>query len=55
MDKNVTFTVNGQLHHIETEAATPLIYVLRNNIGLTGVRYGCGIEQCGSCMVLIDG
>ena len=55
MDKNVTFTVNGQLHHIETVAATPLIYVLRNNIGLTGVRYGCGLEQCGSCMVLIDG
>ena len=55
MDKNVTFTVNGQLHHIATEAATRLIYVLRNNIGLTGVRYGCGLEQCGSCMVLIDG
>ena len=55
MDKNFTFTVNGQLHQIETEAETPLIYVLRNNMGLTGVRYGCGLEQCGSCMVLIDG
>ena len=55
MDRNFTFTVNGQLHQIETEAETPLIYVLRNNMGLTGVRYGCGLEQCGSCMVLIDG
>ena len=55
MDQNFNFTVNGQLHHIETDPATPLIYVLRNNLGLTGVRYGCGLEQCGSCMVLIDG
>ena len=55
MDRNFTFTGNGQLHQIETEAETPLIYVLRNNMGLTGVRYGCGLEQCGSCMVLIDG
>ena len=55
MDRNFTFTVNGQLHQIETKAETPLIYVLRNNMGLTGVRYGCGLEQCGSCMVLIDG
>ncbi|MBT4166789.1 MAG: (2Fe-2S)-binding protein, partial [Rhodospirillaceae bacterium] len=37
------------------EADLPLIYVLRNELGLTGTRYGCGLEQCGSCMVLIDG
>ena len=45
-------TVNGEPRQ---EADLPLIYVLRNELGLTGTRYGCGLEQCGSCMVLIDG
>ncbi len=48
-------TVNGALRRIEAEASLPLIYALRNELGLTGTRYGCGLEQCGSCMVLIDG
>ena len=48
-------TVNGEPRQVEAEAALPLIYVLRNELGLTGTRYGCGLEQCGSCMVLIDG
>lgn len=49
------FTVNGEARSIEADVARPLIYVLRNELGLTGTRYGCGLEQCGSCMVLIDG
>ncbi|MBT3371562.1 MAG: (2Fe-2S)-binding protein [Rhodospirillaceae bacterium] len=48
-------TVNGEPRQVEAEADLPLIYVLRNELGLTGTRYGCGLEQCGSCMVLIDG
>ncbi|MBT3978337.1 MAG: (2Fe-2S)-binding protein [Rhodospirillaceae bacterium] len=48
-------TVNGEPRQGEAEADLPLIYVLRNELGLTGTRYGCGLEQCGSCMVLIDG
>ena len=48
-------TVTGEPRQVEAEADLPLIYVLRNELGLTGTRYGCGLEQCGSCMVLIDG
>ncbi len=47
--------VNGEARRVEAPARTPLIYVLRNQLGLKGTRYGCGLEQCGSCMVLIDG
>ena len=55
MIKKFTFTVNEKSQHVEADPSTPLIYVLRNYLGFTGVRYGCGLEQCGSCMVLIDG
>lgn len=48
-------TVNGVRRRIAAPETTPLIYVLHNELGLTGSRYGCGLEQCGSCMVLIDG
>lgn len=47
--------VNGVSRRVSAPGATPLIYVLHNELGLTGSRYGCGLEQCGSCMVLIDG
>lgn len=47
--------VNGEAKRVEAPAETPLIYVLRNQLGLKGTRYGCGLEQCGCCMVLIDG
>ena len=47
--------VNGTARQVEAAAETPLIYVLRNALGLKGTRYGCGLEQCGCCMVLIDG
>ncbi|MBP1843427.1 nicotinate dehydrogenase subunit A [Rhizobium petrolearium] len=55
MSKALTLTVNGQDHDIDVPLTTPLLDVLRNHLGLTGSRYGCGLEQCGACMVLIDG
>jgi aerobic-type carbon monoxide dehydrogenase small subunit (CoxS/CutS family) len=47
--------VNGETHEIDADPATPLIFVLRNTLGLTGVKLGCGLEQCGACAVLADG
>lgn len=47
--------VNGQLHEIDAEPDTPLLWVLREQLGLTGTKYGCGIAQCGACTVHIDG
>ncbi len=47
--------VNGQAHVIDVEPDTPLLFVLRDTLGLTGTKYGCGIAQCGACTVLIDG
>jgi len=47
--------VNGVSHHVETDPSTPLIYILRNQLELTGTKLGCGLEQCGSCTVLVDG
>lgn len=47
--------VNGISHHVETDPSTPLIFILRNHLGLKGAKLGCGLEQCGSCTVLVDG
>jgi isoquinoline 1-oxidoreductase alpha subunit len=47
--------VNGKSHRIDADPETPLLWVLRDRLGLTGVKYGCGIGECGSCTVLIDG
>ncbi|MBU2604714.1 MAG: (2Fe-2S)-binding protein [Alphaproteobacteria bacterium] len=47
--------VNGKSHTVDVEEDTPLLWVLRDHIGLTGAKYGCGIAQCGSCTVHIDG
>jgi hypothetical protein len=52
---SVSFTVNGQSVGVAADGDTPLLDVLRNHLGLTGTRFGCGLEQCGACMVLIDG
>src|ERR1700694_3129445 len=47
--------INGQTHQIDVEPDTPLLWVLRDTIGLTGTKYGCGIAQCGACTVHMDG
>jgi isoquinoline 1-oxidoreductase alpha subunit len=49
------FEVNGQMRDVDVEADTPLLWVLREQLGLTGTKYGCGIAQCGSCSVHING
>jgi nicotinate dehydrogenase subunit A len=51
----IALHVNGRPVTVAAEAATPLLDVLRNQLDLKGSRYGCGLEQCGSCMVLVDG
>ena len=48
-------TVNGQEHNVDVDPNTPLLWVLREQIGLTGTKYGCGIAQCGACTVHVDG
>ena len=55
MLSDITLTVNGERRTIRADAGATLLDVLRNHLGLTGPRYGCGAEQCGSCSVLIDG
>ncbi len=52
---NVTLKVNGETHTIDVDPSTPLLYVLRNDLGLRGPRFGCGLGQCGACTVLVDG
>ena len=47
-------TINGKPHDIEVDPTTPLLWVLREQVGLTGTKYGCGIAQCGACTVHID-
>jgi isoquinoline 1-oxidoreductase alpha subunit len=51
----LTLNVNGTNHTVDVEAETPLLWVLRDTIGLTGTKYGCGIARCGACTVQIDG
>jgi xanthine dehydrogenase iron-sulfur cluster and FAD-binding subunit A len=51
----VTIIVNGVQREIQSPADTPLLYVLRNDLELSGPQFGCGLAQCGSCSVLLDG
>ncbi len=51
----ITFTVNGVRREVETPTDVPLLYVLRNNLGLDSPQFGCGLSQCGACSVLVDG
>src|ERR1700712_3604052 len=51
----IDLTVNGRAVTVDLDRTTPLLDVLRNHLDLKGSRYGCGLEQCGTCMVLIDG
>jgi aerobic-type carbon monoxide dehydrogenase small subunit (CoxS/CutS family) len=52
---NITLKVNGKTHTLDLDPATPLLYVLRNDLGLRGPRFGCGLGQCGACTVIING
>jgi aerobic-type carbon monoxide dehydrogenase small subunit (CoxS/CutS family) len=51
----LTLTVNGEKHALDLDPSTPLLYILRNDIGLRGPRFGCGLGQCGACTVIING
>ena len=51
----VTFRINGASREVDVDADVPLLWVLRDELGLTGTKYGCGVAQCGACTVHIDG
>ena len=53
--ETLTLRVNGRDHALRADPSTPLLYVLRNELGFTGAKFGCGVEQCGACAVLVDG
>lgn len=52
---SVTLMVNGKLHSLDVDPSTPLLYILRNDLGLQGPRFGCGLGQCGACTVIVNG
>jgi len=52
---NTTLNVNGSAHTLDVDPSTPLLYVLRNDLGLQGPRFGCGLGQCGLCTVIVNG
>jgi isoquinoline 1-oxidoreductase alpha subunit len=51
----IKITVNGTPHSIDVDPNTPLLWAIREQVGLTGTKYGCGVAQCGSCTVMLDG
>jgi nicotinate dehydrogenase subunit A len=51
----IRLTVNGREHEVDVEPDTPLLYVLRDDLGLNGAKFGCGLGQCGACTVIVDG
>ncbi len=52
---NISLKVNGSTHTVDVDLSTPLLYILRNDLGLQGPRFGCGLGQCGACTVIIRG
>lgn len=55
MPESLSLDVNGRMHRVQAEPDTPLLYVLRNELGLTAAKFGCGLEQCGACKAIVDG
>jgi nicotinate dehydrogenase subunit A len=51
----IRLQINGQDHRVDAEPDTPLLYVLRDDLGLNGAKFGCGLGQCGACTVMVDG
>jgi len=51
----IALTVNGTVHQVDVDPATPLLYVLRDTLEMHGAKYGCGLGQCGACTVIVDG
>src|ERR1700682_1402495 len=50
-----TLKINGQHHQIDVDPGTPLLWAIRDGVGLMGTKYGCGVAQCGACTVFVDG
>lgn len=55
MAEAIPLRVNGRWHELDVAPETPLLYVLRNDLGLKAAKFGCGLEQCGACKVIVDG
>jgi isoquinoline 1-oxidoreductase alpha subunit len=51
----IRLTINGKTHNVDADPNTPLLWAIREQVGLTGTKYGCGVAQCGACTVHIDG